>query len=991
MGKKRQSGDKVSSTPPDTVPDVTKESQDTELKSPAVPIVGVGASAGGLDALERLFGAMPVETGFAFVLVTHLDPDRASLLPELLQRKTAMPVRQVSDGVRIQPNCLYIIAPKMELSVRDGTLHTVETKQPRSVTLPIDSFLTSLADDQASNAVAIILSGTGSDGTEGVKAIKSAGGMVMVQDTESAQFDGMPRSVIAAQLADFVLPPEELPEKLVQYLVRILGHRSTRIGDDAALTPPLQKIFVLLRTRTEHDFSEYKRNTIVRRIERRMNVHQLDDIDEYVRYLRESDREAAILVKELLINVTSFFRDSEAFAYLKSTALPELLAAKRADGPVRVWVNGCATGEEAYSIAILLHECMEKIDKHFTIQVFGTDADPHSIQTARTGVYSRNISDNVSPERLERYFLQLDDGRYRIGKMIREMLVFAPQNVIKDPPFTKLDLLCCRNLLIYFQPELQKRLLPVFHYSLRENGLMFLGSSESIGQHTDLFTSVHKKWKIFRKTQTRTPSSALTLSSYSGIPETPMESRDKSPTEFSDSRYMELILNHSAAPPCAIIDAAHNIIFIHGRTGKFLEPAEGKASANILDMARSGIKAELASAIRQIGTDRQPIVRHNLEIGFNGDRICINLTVTPLEHGPSRGAIMVVFEETDTTAADPESKSAQPKPSGKSLEQVERELRDTRENLQTVMEEMQAANEELKSTNEELQSTNEELQSTNEELETSKEELQSLNEESVTVNAELQSQIEELSKTADDMKNLLDSTDVATVFLDSELRIRGYTPRATDLIPLEETDDGRLISHFAHDLRSNIDLAALAELVLNDLVVRETEVTSNANNIYLLRARPYRTAANMIDGVVLTFENVTELKRVQELLLKTSLDHSEDRYLRVIRECADGVVLSNHSGDVLGVNPAFCKFLGYSESELLTMQVMDFTHSDSADETAKQLEAGRVPAKTFQMATFEKKFVHKDGSTVPGRVTVTWHCDVDPEQPMHSISFVTLV
>ena len=481
-------------------PALRKSAKAVSVTPNGCPIVGIGASAGGLDAFQTFFKAMPHDSGMAFVLVAHLDPTHVSILPELLQKPTKMAVHQIIDGMEVHPNAVYVIPPNKDLGILNGILQLMNPAQPRGANLPIDSFFRSLAQDQGANAAGIVLSGTGTDGTLGVKAIKGEVGMVMVQDEESAKYDGMPRSAIATGLADYVLPPEKMPEQLTKYMMHASRTQAPRIVPvQGRISNALQKIFVILRSRTNHDFSLYKKNTICRRIERRMNVHQIDDINDYVSYVQESDREAEILFKELLIGVTSFFRDPEAFDVLKTKALSKLLAGKAQDSTVRVWVPGCSSGEEAYSLAILLHECREKLTHHFNIQIFGTDIDEDAIQYARAGVYPASILADIGAARLKRNFMKQDDGLYQVKKIIREMLVFAPQNIIKDPPFTKLDLLSCRNLLIYLGPELQKRLLPNFHYSLAPGGILMLGSSETIGHDTDLFSPLSTKWKVFRR------------------------------------------------------------------------------------------------------------------------------------------------------------------------------------------------------------------------------------------------------------------------------------------------------------------------------------------------------------------------------------------------------------------------------------------------------------------------------------------------------------
>ncbi|MFH0946635.1 MAG: chemotaxis protein CheB [Planctomycetota bacterium] len=778
---------------------------------PGFPIVGIGASAGGLEALETFFKAMPADTGTGFVVVVHLDPKHVSILPELLQRHTKMSVRKIEDGMRIQRDSVYVIPPNKSLSILHGTLHLLDLVEPRGSNLPIDSFLRSLAQDQARNAVCIILSGTGTDGTLGVKAIKSALGMVMVQNEASAKYGGMPRSALGTGLVDYELPPEQMPEQLLLYT----RHREQQpapmlVSADGSLPPQaLQKIYVLLRARTSHDFSLYKRNTICRRIERRMNVHQIEEIEDYVRYLQKSDRETDILFKELLISVTSFFRDPEAFTILQQEILPELLEGNSADSSFRVWVPGCASGEEAYSVAISLHECMEKIDHRCHVQIFGTDIDEDAVSAARSGRYPESIRADVGHERIQRYFTREDDGQYRVKEMIREMLVFAPQSIIKDPPFTKLDLLCCRNLLIYLGPELQQRLRSVFHYSLRPGGILFLGSSEAIGTATDLFSALHKKWKIYR--------CQPVPAAHQAMPDLPARARiheardpaDPHPVqrveEVGALQLVETILQQSNTSPCAIINGACDVIYIHGRTGKYLEPAEGKASVNILEMARPGLRKELTAAIRRVAVHKQEVECRGLRVYSNWGHFFLNLRVRPvLEQAATRDLMMVVFEETTVQEKKqgPEIKPGARQRKEKTVEKLEQELQHTRETLQTTIEELETSNEELKSANEELQSTNE---------------------ESSTVNAELQARIDELTRANDDMRNLLDSTEIATLFLDIELRVSRFTPTATRIIPLASTDVGRPVGHFASGL-IDTDLARYSRLVLDDLVMREAEV-----------------------------------------------------------------------------------------------------------------------------------------------------------------------
>jgi len=880
-------------------------------------IVGLGASAGGLEALEAFFKAMPANSNAGFVVVSHLDPSHVSLMPELLQRYTSMPVVQIKDGMTVAPNHVYVIPPNRELSILHGKLELLEIVRTPGAHLPINNFFRSLAQDQGSKAIGIILSGTGSDGSNGLKEIKAELGMAMAQSEASAKYDGMPHSAMTTGVIDYILPPDQMPRRLIGYLKHAVLNTPADLGlHEGRIPDAMQKIFIILRSRTKHDFSLYKRNTICRRIERRMHVHQIDDIDDYVRYLQESANEADILFKEFLIGVTNFFRDPQAFESL-GIALTDILKDKPEDYTVRVWVAGCSSGEEAYSIAMLLIERMDVLKRHISVQVFATDIDDEAITIARKGQYPASMVADMSNDRLRRFFVKEDSGGYRVKKSVRELLVFAPQNLIKDPPFTKLDLLCCRNLLIYLGPELQQKLLPVFHYSLRPQGILFLGSSESIGKFGEYFRPVDKKWKIFSSVPSlkglKTPVIFPTLPPGEVKQEANISDTINHLEEISAFQMAETILQQSDAPPCVIINDAHNILYIHGRTGKFLEPAEGRVTVNVIDMARAGLKKELAEAIRKVSLHRQEVICKGLHVQVDGNRLATDLIVRPImEPGAMRGMIMVVFDETSAKQNGQASakKVAKDKP-GRSAEELEEELHHTRESLQTTIEELETSNEELKSANEELQSTNEELQSTNEELETSKEELQSLNEESATVNVELQSRIDDLSNANDDMKNLLDSTDIATIFLDGNMCIRRFTPRIASILPLTTADTGRPVGHFSTSL-VDADLSGDAKRVLDDLVIREREAVSNDGMVYLIRVRPYRTVANVIDGVVITFQDITERKKA-EGILKQQARFAEG----IVRTVREPLVVLNSALRVVTANPAFYTTFSVNEAETM--------------------------------------------------------------------------
>ncbi len=730
----------------------------------------------------------------------------------------------------------------------------------------------------------------------------------MVQQVQSAKYAGMPSSAIATGLADFALAPPEMPRHLVAY-ARGLPFAAARDEESAAeVSGPLQKIFVLLRGRTGHDFSSYKSSTIRRRIERRMHLHQLAGFSQYVEFLEENPHEIDILFKELLISVTNFFRDPEAFGVLTDTVLPAMIGSRPDDHAFRVWVPGCATGEEVYSLAILLREGLESAKRHGDVQIFGTDLDHEAIEAARHGRYPAGIAADLTPERLRRFFVA-DDGSYRIRKEIREMAVFAAQNVIKDPPFTKLDLISCRNLLIYLNADLQRRLMQVFHYALKPGGLLFLGSSETIGGFTDLFEVVDKKWKIFRRKETALAPHPLmefpAQASPAGI-EVRAPAVARAPRESNLASEVDRLLLGRFAPSSVVVSERGDVVYIHGRTGDFLEPAAGQPRLNILDMAREGLQLELASALRQAISRNGEVTREDIRIKAQGAYLHLDLGVVRI-HEPEtlRGLLLVTFRPRPAPAAKPKGKQRSAPEAGR-IEELERELQCTRESLQITIEELETANEELKSANEELQSTNEELQSTNEEMETSKEEMQSLNEELTTVNAEMQSKVDDLSRTNDDMQNLLNSTDVATLFLDGKLNIKRYTEPARGLINLIPADIGRplgdLVSSFAYDR-----LVADCREVLRTLVIRVAELQTRDGHWYLMRIMPYRTAENVIDGVVITFLDIDPIKSAEKSLLRMS---------KVFLEGPEPMMILDLSGRILELNDEAVRIYGWSRQEL---------------------------------------------------------------------------
>lgn len=830
--------------------------------SATFPIVGIGASAGGLEALEQFLARVPPGSGMAFVIVQHLDPTRKGIMPELLQRATGMKVIQVKNRTPVREDCVYVIPPNKDMSILHGVLHLLAPASPRGLRLPIDIFLRSLALDQQERSVGVILSGMGSDGTLGLRAIKEKAGVALVQEPATAKFDSMPRSAIDAGLADIVAPAGELPGKIFAYLQRKPLIVRTELVLEDKTQSALEKVIVLLRDHTGNDFSLYKRNTLYRRIERRMGIHQITKMARYVRYLQENSQELDLLFKELLIGVTNFFRDPAVWEELRTQVIPALLASRSPGHALRAWVPGCSTGEEAYTLAMVFREAVEalKPKASFVLQIFATDLDRDAIDKARHGVFPPNITTDVSAERLKRFFTKEDHG-YRVRREIREMVIFAPQNIIMDPPFTKLDLLSCRNLLIYLTAEVQKKLMPLFHYSLTPGGLLLLGSAETVGSSTDLFASVSAKARIFKRTETvqRPVQVEFPASFKVGKPFGPESAQPAKPLASLQSLADQLILR-SYAPPTVLTNDKGDIFYISGRTGKYLEPAAGKANWNLFAMAREGLRYELAGAFPKALKQKESVLLHALKVGTDGGTQCVDVSVQRLdEPGPLHGLVIIVF--TDVAMAVTTHTSKTPAQNAR-LTASERELQRVRAEARITHEEMQTSQEEIRSANEELQSTNEELQSTNEELTTSKEEMQSLNEELQTVNAELQAKLQELSSSSNDMKNLLDSTDIAMLFLDRHLNVRRFTHQATKIIKLIPSDVGRPIT----DLVSNLDdpaLSADACEVLRSLVPKEKPVSTPDGRWFSVRIMPYRTLDDRIDGVVITFADITVAKTLE--------------------------------------------------------------------------------------------------------------------------------
>ena len=892
------------------------------------PIVGIGASAGGLEALEQFFGSMPNNSGMAFVIIQHLDPTHAGIMPELLQRITQMRVYQATDGLKVKPSCVYVIPPNKSLSLLNGTLHLFDPVVSRGLRLPVDIFFRSLAADMQEKSIAIILSGMGSDGSLGLKAIKEKNGIVLVQEPSSAKFDGMPRSAIEAVIVDIVATADQLPSKLLAFMKYIPAVKEDPNLDHKNKSN-LDKIIILIREQTGHDFSLYKKNTLFRRIERRKGVHQIDKLYNYVRLMQENPKEVEILFKELLIGVTSFFRDTAVWERLKESVMPDLLD-ELSDGHIlRAWVSGCSTGEEAYSLAIIFKETLEKIKKHrnLTLQVFATDLDHDAIEIARKGYFSKNIASDVSPDRLSRFFTVEGDG-YRVNTAIREMVVFATQNVIKDPPFTKLDILTCRNMLIYMEAELQKKVIALFHYSLNPSGIMVLGTAETLGLPNEGFTDIDSKLKIFKRNVTSTEPVIVDFpSSFSRSKRIRPEIEPSPKTVENIQVLADQILFQQFAPASVMINAEGDIIYMTGHIGKYLEPVAGKANWNIYAMARTGLREALPVALRKALQNFNPVILSNIQIGTNGGIQVANVTVQRIEKPESiKGMIMLIFSDVPTPSG---TNAINPKTGKRNLsnrqKELEIELQRSYEDLQGTREEMQTSQEELKSTNEELQSTNEELQSTNEELTTSKEEMQSLNEELQTVNIELQSKVSDFVQANNDMKNLLNSTGIATLFLDKELNIRRFTDKVINIFKLRSTDIGRPFTDLVTDLQYP-EIDSHARQVIKTLISVETEIVTNDKRWFNVRIMPYRTLDDRIDGLVITFFDITASKKLEIDLIKLneSLTISETRYRRLFESAKDGIlILDAETGKIIDVNPFLIGLLGYSQEQFIEKAIWE--------------------------------------------------------------------
>jgi two-component system CheB/CheR fusion protein len=844
-------------------------STETASAAPATPthVVGLGASAGGLEALERFVSAIAVDSGMAYIVVQHMAPKHTTMLGTLLQRMTPLPVRQAVDDETLMPNTVYVIAPDSELTVKQGRLHVGHAQQPRGLRLPIDVLLSSLAQDLHRRAIGVVLSGMGADGTHGLQTIRVQGGLTLAQTPKSAQFDAMPSNAIASGCVDIVAEPNEMPRLIAQAARPIEPPgRKPEAPPAQADEPALATIISLLREHSKHDLSLYKTSTLLRRIERRVAAHSLASITAYVEFLTHNPQERDLLFAEMLIGVTSFFRDGAVWQELIDSVLPALLTRREQTPHLRAWIVGCSTGEEAYTLAMAFREVLDKRPDaaNFTLQIFATDLSADAIAVARKGLYPNKSAEGLTPERMARFFNQ-QDGGIQVNAALRDMVLFAQHDVISDPPFTRLDLLSCRNVLIYFNGELQGRLMPLFHYSLKPGAVMVLGSSETVGRSQGLFTSLSPKARLYMRNE---------LASHVGHVDFPINrhawmrthSHEQAMPDTSKPHPVNLqtladqVLLQTISPPAVLINEGGDILYISGRTGKFLEPAAGKANWNVHVMAHPAIRTQLAVAIRQAVREGAPVDVRGIRLNEDAAHT-LTLSIQPLREPKAlAGMVMIVFRETFNPSAPLHSAPEAGLDPG-----LGHELENAREEIQALRQEMQASKEELQASNEALQSANEELQSANEELTTSKEEAQSMNEELQTINGELQAKLDDLALAQSDMQNLLNSTDIATLFLDNDLNVRRFTKQATRIFHLREADVGRPLSDLSNTLKYP-ELHQDAKDTVRTLSTCEKQISTTDGRWYTVRIMPYRTLSNMIQGAVMTFVDITMAKELEARL-----------------------------------------------------------------------------------------------------------------------------
>jgi len=897
---------------------ILAEDSRSQLFIPAFHTVGVGASAGGLEALELFFSNLNANTGMAYVVIQHLSPDYKSLMVELLSKHTQMEVLRAEDGMKVEQNKVYLIPPKKNMTIFHGRLLLTDHKHNVGLNLPIDIFLRSLAEDFNEKAIGVILSGTGSDGTLGIRAIKGAGGMVMCQEESSAKFDGMPKSAISTGLVDYIMPPQFMGEQLLKYSKHPYIVKGDMLKDKLSDNDDtLSKILALIRSQTGNDFTYYKSNTIVRRIERRISINQIDNIDNYLLFLLQAPNEIKTLYKELLIGVTKFFRDTEAFKELKQNIIPKIFEDNNSIEPLRIWVAGCSTGEEAYSIAILFREYLDEKNISRDIKIFATDIDKESIEYASAGVYTDSIVADVSEERLKNYFIKQSNS-FRVNELIRQMVIFATHNLIKDPPFSKIDLVSCRNMLIYLEPIMQKKVISAFSFSLNKNAFLFLGSSESLGDLSNYFFTFNSKWKIFR-------SNHETKHHIVGELYMPTIKKDKNisfytekkPKLITDDMLLEKIRTHllyTYIPPAIVIDSKFNIVHVFNEVNEFLKVPSGKMNLNILNMVPPELYIAIGTAVHRVLKEKTQLTYNELSYTIKDDVRFINLTVKPFHNKDEHSElILLVFENISATVTENKEVGENYEVDANAkqrIDDLQLELKYTKENLQATIEELETSNEELQATNEELIASNEELQSTNEEL-------QSVNEELYTVNSEYQNKIEELTELNNDINNWFSTTSIGTVFLDLKLKIRKFTPAIDKFVNIINSDINRPFKHISYNFTSDKFFEDI-EGVLKTLQSVEREFKTKDDNWVLLKIHPYRTIENAVKGIVITFIDITQRKRYQD-----QLQLERDMLHTVLENSPIAKLMINRQGYFYFANQKSQALLGFTEEEITQMSFFD--------------------------------------------------------------------
>lgn len=927
-------------------------SDETDFES-GLYVVGLGASAGGLEAFERFFTNLPIDSNMAFVLIQHLDAEHVSILPELIARYTPMPVLTVTNDMLVEPNHLYVIPSNRNIALQQGKLILSKLEPSRGNRLPIDFFFHSLASDKGERAIGIVLSGTGSDGSQGIEAIRSAGGIVIAQSPESAAYDGMPKSALATGMVDVTLTPEAMPAELLRYsktrepISTLLTNR-----DQGEFSDPLKKIYSLLYGLTRQDFSSYKQSTVIRQIERRMKLNFFNNLNEYVDYLKEKPEELQLLFSNLLIGVTRFFRDPDAFqSLIKQVVIPIIQKDPESEIPIRVWVPACSTGEEAYSVAIAFQEQLEAMKCHRTVQIYATDIDPQAVNQARAGVYRSQIQSDLTKERLQRFFT-LDGNLVYVKKSIRDMVVFAVQNLIMDPPFSRLDLITCRNLLIYLEPETQKRIFPLFHYALNPHGYLFLGNAETTGNFVDYFKTLDRRNKIYQKKETAQAGIGdIKFRVFPGNHTVPSHlSIKKEESKLGLKKWTENALLDFFSPACVVTDEKFNVLYVQGHTSDYLEPPTGEVTNNVVKMARNRIKMKLSSALRKATSQMTQVQLTSLKYMSNNIEHKIRLTVKPF-HNVMGGQTLILIVFEDLPLESKEKKEHTSASSGVNedlrIAELEQELQLKENYILSTFDDLETANQEVKLVNQDLMSANEELQSTNEELETSKEELQSINEELTTVNTEVQRKNEELSITVNDLNNFLTSTEIATIFLNLDLQIRRFTPTINTIFNLLPGDIGRPIQHFVSNLAYD-KMISDCRNVLDTLNSRTVEVQTHQGVWYLMNIRPYRTVENMIDGLVITFVDITVQKESEEAR----------RLSVLLRDSNDAIVVFDFVGNIISWNQGATLLYGWSESEGLRMNIQKIIPPEKNDEMRKIIQ--RIAAGQ-KVNSFETERLARDG------------------------------